>query len=59
MREQNIEISKYFLKHGSNGYIGVIGYADSEYEIFNNTRLIFVVVYNYKVNNSSNFECQR
>ena len=45
LRLNGKQISNLSKKRGFNGSIGVIGYADSEYDIFNNILIIFVVVY--------------
>ena len=51
-------LRKSFQKRGFNGYYGVIGGADSEYDIVNNILGIFGIIYNKKANNSSNLEHQ-
>ena len=45
LRLKSKQILELSQKHGFNGSMGVIGYADSEYDTVNNIWKIFVVVY--------------
>ena len=51
-----IEISKSYQKRAFNGYHGVTGRADSEYDIVKNISFIFLVACDFNVDNSSYLE---